>query len=68
MKPLPNSSSNCLFSSAISAGASRYGARETGAVPGSNSIVRASLLAGGGPFKASNTSSNSSTTGMSCNL
>ena len=67
MKTLSDCSSNYFFNSTISTGARRCGARKSDDVLVSNSIVRTSPLADGGPFKASNTSSNSGTTRMSCN-
>ncbi|CAN8289848.1 unnamed protein product [Cochlearia groenlandica] len=66
MNPFSNRSSSCFVTSAISAGPCQYDTRETGVVPGSNSICYKSALPGGGPFNDSKTTSKSATTGMSC--
>ncbi|GJY02615.1 hypothetical protein Tco_0360767 [Tanacetum coccineum] len=53
MNPLLKSSCNCSDNSFISDGASRYGARATGAAPGIKSIWNSTGRAGGSPGKSS---------------
>ena len=66
MNPFSIISSNWTFSSFSSAGASRYGAREIGAVPGINSMLNTISLSGGNPGKSfGNTDTYSLTTGTS---
>src|SRR3954467_10183390 len=61
-----SNSSNCFFSSANSDGDIRYGAIDTGLVPGTNSIENSTSLSGGNSFTSSGkTSGNSHTTGNS---
>ena len=49
MKPKSMSSWSCIFNSSNSFGAIRYGAFDTGAAPGSRSIVNSNCRSGGGP-------------------
>src|SRR3954463_7375897 len=61
-----SNSSNCFFSSANSDADIRYGAIDTGLVPGTNSIANSTSLSGGNSLTSSGkTSGNPHTTGKS---
>src|SRR3954470_15596926 len=66
MNLFSSNSSNCFFNSANSDGDIRYGAIDTGLVPGINSIVNSTSLSDGKSFTSSGkTSGKSHTTGNS---